>query len=137
MTLEVRSFNCSNGNSLLLIKDGENLTLNKLTEEGYLKRVAEKEYVCPSNPLIEDTVIERKGFNSYGVVIRRSRIPTRMAFMHLSADFEVIDGDTLIKGSQKMYDKCKINSLVVDMKNIGPLAIRYFKKAMKFCSIVK
>jgi hypothetical protein len=134
---EVRSFNCSNGNSLLLVKDGNYLTLNKLTEKGNWENVAEKQYVRPSNIYGYDVSILRMGFNSKGDVIRNSTIRKGSPYSY----FEVVDGKTDIAGdlfasNGKIY-RFFGPEMTVNLKTMGNLAKRYLKKAIEFCPKIR
>jgi hypothetical protein len=143
MTLEVRPFRCSNGNQLVLVKDGKNLILNKLTEKGNLQKVAEKSYFNYENKL---KTIDRRGFDCNGKIIRNSCIPVYLNINGAtSTQFTIEDGKTLIIGSMrqklpgnnlefKSYELVKIGGR---LKTLGNLAKRYLKKAIGFCSKVR
>jgi hypothetical protein len=141
---EVRSFNCSNGNPLLLVKDGNHLTLNKLTEKGNWEKVAEKQYAewerCPDIKNKTALRIVRKGFDSDGKEIRRSYIP--VTSLTPSAPFKIEDGKTTIAGRLWMGRKKEIKlfenvETEINLGTMGNLAKRYLKKEIEFCSKVK
>jgi hypothetical protein len=134
MALEVRPFDCNNGDKLILVKKGNCLTLNKLDKDGEMKRVASKGYYTEASG---DKYIMRSGFDSDGYLYRHSYIPVGGP----DARFTVTDGNVLLEGNfvknshsgintSKIYslDKLEIEG---NPKNMGNLAKRYINKIIE------
>jgi hypothetical protein len=153
--LEVRPFNCSNGDKLVLTRLGDDVALNKFDKStGKLLPVASKTYTrmddySHSSP-VED--ILREGYDADGRVIRESRIPVHIAEGGREGYFRIKDGTFDISGTlptkylrgdgYRVIDHTKLASVsneevTVNLKSIGNLARSYFNNIAKFFAKVR
>jgi hypothetical protein len=155
MTLEVRPFNCSNGDNLVLTRLGDDVTLNKFDKStGKLSPVASKRYsrmdIYSKSSPVKD--IWREGCDADGRVIRSSKIPVHIAEGEREGYFKIMDGTFKVEGTlptkylrgdgYRVINHTKLadvwnEEVTVNLKSIGNLARSYFNNIAKFFAKVR
>jgi hypothetical protein len=151
---EIRSFNASNGNILVLTKDGDKVLLSKMDKTtGTLKHIASKLYARTTYGAYSPVKkIFRKGYDAEGNLIRSSKIPVCLSELDEIADFYIKDGAFEMKGElptkylrkdgfracgYTSFKNIKSEQVTVNLKSLGNLARSYMNKALKYFAKVK